>query len=403
MNHGTVIVGGSIAGHNVATTLRKEGYKYPITMINQQNTLPYDVSKLSKEWMLDEDKDTPPLFKNEEFFKDEDILIKRNTSVKELHPEEKTIVTNTDEKINYDKLVLATGSELRTLNVPGSEASGVFYLRDFEQAVNIKKWIKNVEVEDVVIVGAGFIGMELASTFSQMGLNVNVVELEKYPLGRVLGEEVSRYFTKMHEEHGVHFHTEERLDFFKKDSDGSVAAAVTNTGKEIPCQMAIIGIGVKPNTSLSHPDLKVDRGYVVNEYGETSLPDVYAVGDCTVWPYQGETVHVEHWEHAYHHGQTVAKNIIKSKSAPYTIRPYFWTDQYDQTFEYLGHTLSWDKTIVRGSMDEGQFTVAYLDEDAHPIAVLSANKTDKRKEISKFMDENQPINEETFKDLNQPL
>lgn len=401
MEHGVVIVGGSIAGHNVATTLRKEGYEHPITIINQQDTLPYDVSKLSKSWMLDVDNETPPLFKDEDFFKEEDISIRLGTIIKELHPEEKKITTNTDEEIQYDTLVLATGSVLRTLKVPGSEANGIFYLRDFEHALKIKKWAK--KAKDVVIVGAGFIGMELASSFAQLGLNISVIELAKYPLGRVLGEEVSRYFTKMHEDHGVRFFTEEGLDFFKKDSDGSTVAAVTNTGKEIPCEMAIIGIGVTPNTSLSHPDLKVDRGYVINEYGETTIPDVYAVGDCTVWPYQGNIVHVEHWEHAYNHGQAIAKNIIQPKSNPYTVRPYFWTDQYDQTFDYLGHALSWDKILVRGSMEDKKFTVAYVDNDNYPIAILTANKADKRKAIEKFMDENRPIDEEMFKDLNNPL
>lgn len=401
MDHGVVIVGGSVAGFHVAETLRKEGYQNKITIINQQDWLPYDVSMLSKDWMLDQEKLTPPLFKDESFFADADVTVRLNITITKLNPEDKTILTDTDETIPYDTLVLATGSVLRTLEVPGSDAAGVFYLRDFENALKIKQWAK--KTKELVIVGAGFIGLEMASTFSQWGLNVTVIEHSDYPLGRILGEEASRYFMKMHEAHGVRFLTGEALKGFEKDADGNVTAAVTASGKVIACQMAVIGVGVMPNTALSHPQLKVERGIVVNEYGETTLPDVFAVGDCTVWPYQGQQIHVEHWEHAYHHGRTIAKNIIQPKSKPYQVRPYFWTDQYDQHFEYLGHALAWDKTIIRGSLENRQFTIAYVDENNYPIAIFFANKGDKRKEIAQLMDKNQPIDEEQFKNMANPL
>lgn len=127
------------------------------------------------------------------------------------------------------------------------------------------------------------------------------------------------------------------------------------------------------------------------------------VGDCAIWPYQEEAIHVEHWEHAHDHGQAVAKNILKAKSHPYTIRPYFWTDQYDQTFEYLGHALRWDKIITRGSLDDREFTLAYVDKNNHPLAIFFANNGDTRKEVTEFMDKNQTINEEKFKNMNLPL
>lgn len=401
MEYGVVIVGGSIAGYNVASTLRKEGYEYPITLINRQATLPYDISKLSKSWMVDVKNEEPPLFQEEEYFTENNITLRFNTVVSEIKPDEKIVVTDDREEIPYDTLVLATGSTLRTLNLPGSDAKGVFYLRDFDMALKIKKWAQ--KVEDAVIIGAGFIGMELASSLNQLGLNVNVIELEDYPLGRVLGKDLSQYFRKMHEDHGVKFYTGEGVESMTVDDEGYVKAAITSSGKEIPCQMVIIGIGVFPNTTLSHPDLKEERGYIVNEYGETSLPDVYAVGDCAIWPYQGEQIHVEHWEHAFYHGRTIAKNIVEPKSKPYTERPYFWTDHYDQTFDYLGHAKSWDRIIVRGSLDDRKFTVVYVDENNYPIAIMTANKADKRKDLAKFMDKNEPIKEEEFKNLEKPL
>ncbi len=399
--HGVVIVGGSIGGYNVAQRLRKDGYEGKITMIDEKNVLPYDRSKLSKEWMQDLDQTEPPLFQGEDFFAESDINTVLNTKIVELLPEDKMIVTESQEKIPYDTLVLAPGSSLRKLDVPGADAEGIFYLRDYEDARLIKEWAK--ETENLAIIGAGFIGLEMAATLSDLGLDVTVIEFNDHPLGRILGEEASEYFVKMHEEHGVEFITGAGAEAFKKDSDGNVTAVITTTGEEVACHMAIVGVGVTPNLSLQHPDLKVDGGFIVNEYGETSLPDVYAIGDATVWPYQGEHIHVEHWEHAYNHGQAIARNIIDPQSHPYTVRPYFWTDQYNQTFERLGHAMEWDKIITRGSLDDKEFTLAYVDEENYPLAIFFANNGDTRKEVTKFMNKNEPIDEATFKNMDNPL
>lgn len=399
--HGVVVVGGAIAGYNVVRRLRQDGYDKKITMIDAKSTLPYDRSELSTGWMLDQDKKTPPLFQQEQFFKDSKIEVKLNTEVIELIPEEKTIVTQSNEKILYDTLVLATGSSLRKLGARGEDANGIFYLRSYEDALEIKGWTKGAK--NVAVVGAGFIGLEMAATFSRLGLNVTVIEYSDYPLGRILGQDASEYFMKMHEDQGVKFITGAGADSFRKDDEGNVTAVVATNGQEIACDMAIIGVGVTPDQSIQHPDLKVDGGIVVNEYGETSLPNIYAVGDATVWPYQGEAIHVEHWEHAYNHGQTIAKNIIKPKSHPYTVRPYFWTDQYDQTFESLGHAMTWNKIIIRGSLDTREFTLAYVDENNYPRSIFFANNGDKRKEVSKFMDRKEPIDETKFKNMENPL
>lgn len=399
--NGVVIVGGSIAGYNVAKRLRDDGYEEKITMIEEKNTLPYDRSELSKNWMEKLEMKTPPVFRKEQFFKEQEIDIQLNTRVTKLVPEEKIIVTEEKEEIPYDKLVLATGSTLRKLDVPGASADGVFYLRDYEDALEIKKWAQ--EVKNVVIVGAGFIGLEMAATFSELGLSVTVIEFNEYPLGRILGQDASEYFMKMHEDHGVQFITGAGADTFKTDDDGKVTAVLTSTGQEVPGEMVIVGVGVTPNLSIQHPDLEMDGGVIVNEYGETSLPDVYAVGDNTVWPYYGEAIHVEHWEHAYNHGQTIARNIINPKSHPYKVRPYFWTDQYDQTFERLGHAMSWDRIIKRGSLDDKEFTLAYVDEKNYPLAIFFANNGGTRKEVRQLMDKNEPIDEEKFKDMTNPL
>lgn len=252
-----------------------------------------------------------PLLSKADFYEENEIILKLNTMVERFDPTSKTLYTTENEAISYDKLVIAIGSVLRKLDVPGKDAAGIFYLRDFKQAAAIKASAQSAK--EVVIVGAGFIGLELASTFKQLGKNVTVLERSSSPLKRILGEDASNYFSQMHQAHGVNILTNEEVQQFTYDEDGKVMSIITKNGKNIPCDIAIVGIGVVPNTSISHPDLKFDRGIIVDEYGETSIPDVYAAGDCTVWPYQNEPLHIEHWEHAYHHGRTVAKNLIQEK------------------------------------------------------------------------------------------
>lgn len=363
---GVVIVGGSIAGYNLARNLRKKGYQKKIILIDAKNTLPYDRSKLSTTWMQDLKQIEPPLFQKRDFFIDKKIKVQLNTKVKKVNSEEKIVKLDSGEEINYDKLVLATGSKLKKLDFDSGRANGVFYLRDHEDAVEIKEWSK--KVKDLVIIGAGFIGLELAATFSKLGLNVTVLEYEDYPMAKNVGREVSKYFLKMHKEHGVNFITGETANFFKKDYSGKIEKVVTTEGKEIPVQMAVI-----------------------------------AIGDLVLWPYQGENIQTAHWEHAYYHGENVAENIIKEKSQAYNARPYFWTDQYDQTFERLGYANSWDHIIVRGSLDNREFTIAYVDKFNKPLAIFFANNGDKRKEVSQFMDYVEKIDEEKFKDIKIPL
>ncbi|MHC5269808.1 NAD(P)/FAD-dependent oxidoreductase [Enterococcus sp. LJL98] len=401
MNEHIVIIGASITGFHTAKALRQEGYTGAITLIDQQATLPYDLPPLSKEWLHDKEQFTPPLLAPETYYLEQKIQLKLQTTITRIQPETKTIQTDQGETIAYDRLVLAIGSTLRTLEAPGVDAQGIFYLRDFDSALKIKEQAQ--KSQEIVIIGAGFIGLELAATLSQFGRNITVIEHASYPLGRILGEAASGYFTKMHQAHGVTLLTNEDLKAFTKDEAGNVTGAVTASGRVIPCQMVIIGIGVLPNTSLSHPDLQVERGIVVNEYGETSIPDIYAAGDCTVWPYQGERIHVEHWEHARAHGRAVAKNLITPKSHPYKVRPYFWTDEYDQTFEYLGHALTWEQILVRGSLEERTFTLAYVDADNYPLAIFFANEGEPRKEVAAFMDQNRPLDVEKFTDPTIPF
>lgn len=400
MKFDIVVVGGSTAGFYLVKTLRAKGYTGSIGLIDREDTLPYNRYKLSKTWLTGKTLDAP-IFKPESFFDENDIKLLLNTEVVAVDEDAKQVITADQQTITYGQLVLAMGAESRHLQLPNDDAKGIFYLRSYHDAVKIKQWSQ--QVKDVVLIGAGFIGLELASSFRKLGLNVTVVEYNQHPLGRVVGSQASEYFVKMHQEHDVNFVLGQGVTSFTHDEQHRVTGVVTDTGTTIPAQMVVVGVGAVPNTSIKADHLALGQNIVVNEYSETAVKDVYAVGDAIIWPFQGEEIHVEHWEHAQSHGKNLAANLIQPHSQPYDVLPYFWTDQYDQTFEYLGHTTKWEQTFVRGDLDSGHFTIAYVDEQRVPLAILFANGHEQRDDVTELMSRRQPLDPERFADTNQPL
>lgn len=400
MKFDIVVVGGSTAGFYLVKTLRAKGYTGSIGLIDREDTLPYNRYKLSKTWLTGKTLNAP-IFKPESFFDENDIKLLLNTEVVAVDEDAKQVITADQQTITYGQLVLAMGAESRHLQLPNDDAEGIFYLRSYHDAVKIKQWSQ--QVKDVVLIGAGFIGLELASSFRKLGLNVTVVEYNQHPLGRVVGPQASEYFVKMHQEHDVNFVLGQGVTSFTHDEQHRVTGVVTDAGTTIPAQMVVVGVGAVPNTSIKADHLALGQNIVVNEYSETAVKDVYAVGDATIWPFQGEEIHVEHWEHAQSHGKNLAANLIQPHSQPYDVLPYFWTDQYDQTFEYLGHTTKWEQTFVRGDLDSGRFTIAYVDAQQVPLAILFANGHEQRDDVTELMSRRQPLDPERFADTNQPL
>lgn len=402
MKEKVVIIGGSIAGTYTATALVRNGFDGHITLIDKKEVYPYNTYPLSKEWMMDEDDMDPPLLKDKDYYEENNIDLKLNTRVDSVNSKDKTVTTSDNETIPYDYLVIATGSKLRKLSFPGDDAEGIFYLREFSDAEKIKEWEK--DAKDVAVIGSGFIGMELVSTFNQLDKNVSMLVRSGKPLEKILGSQVADYFIEMHETHSANFMFDEEAEEFIKDEDGKLTSILTKSGKKIACDMAIIAVGVKPYISFEIDSLDIEDGtIVVNKYGETSLPDVYAAGDVVKWPYKDDLIHVEHWEIAWSQGISIAKNIIDKKSNEYDVIPYFWTDQYDQSFEYLGHAKNWDKTFVRGSLEDGKFSVAYVDKNNHPLAILYVNGSEERDDLEKLLRENKALDKEKFTDVDKPL
>lgn len=402
MSEKVVIIGGSITGTFTTTALFRNGFEGKVTLIDENEVYPYNPYKLSKSWMMDRDEENPPLLKDREYYDEHNIDLKLNTKVDSVDAENKTVTTDRGETIPYDHLVIASGSKLRKLSFPGDDANGIFYLRYFSDAKEIKDWAK--DAKDVAIIGSGFIGLELVSTFNQLDKNVSVLVRSGKPLDNVLGEDVADYFIDMHQSNGGNFMFGEEAEEFIKDEDGNVTSIRTKNGKTLDTDMVIIAVGVKPNLSFDIDSLEMEDGIVVvDEYGETSLPDVYAGGDIAKWPYKDRMIHVEHWEIAWSQGISIAKNIIDKRSNEYDVIPYFWTDQYDQSFEYLGNATDWDETFVRGSIEDGEFSIAYVDEDNRPLAILYANGFEERDDLEDLLDKEEPIEESKFTDVNIPI
>lgn len=382
-----VIIGAGIAGVHAARTLRSEGYEGRIVLVDRDTHLPYDRPPLSKEFMMGESSETDISLCSAESLTTLRIELKLDVEIVSIDGEKQIAISSDGEMIEWKKLLLATGSSLRRLQVKGSNLEGIHYLKTLSDANAIRQRLDSIQ--QVAIVGAGFIGAELASSFKRLGKEVTVLERASLPFAHILGNEMGEYFLQLHESEGVHFITNDAVVQF--DGITQVEKVLTEKGRVIPCQLVVVGIGVIPNTFLSDKELHVDRGYIVNEFGETSLPNVYAAGDCAMWPFRGTNIHIGHWDHAVNHGKLVAKNMLGGEPTSYTTIPYFWSDQYDHRLQYFGHTKNWETTVLRGNMKNKQFTYFYLNERSVVKAALLVNQPKNALAVRRLIKQQKPV------------
>lgn len=381
MTQKVVIIGASIAGTFATSALRRNGFEGDITLISAEQSLPYDKPPLSKEWMQEKENEAPPKLKKDQYYENKRINLELGVTINQINPKEKTVTSEDGRVYPYDKLVLATGMSPRKLPHLNSDLDGVLYLRTFEDALALKRQAQ--KAKSAVIVGGGFVGLEIAASLREYGIDVTVVLRGDIPLKKVVGQEVGRYIKKLHESKGVTFITHDEIEAVKGDQQ--IEQVVTREGRMLAADLLLIGIGATFNDAIRHQDLKTNKGYIVNEYGETSLPDVYAAGDATLWPFRGELIQVEHWENAFNQGKSIAQNIMSPRSNAYDVIPYFWSDQYDENFEYLGHAKTWKDVKVEGEMATGQFAATYYDDHNQPIAVFWSNGYKKRDDVEALL------------------
>jgi apoptosis-inducing factor 3 len=348
-----VIVGGGAAGFAAAEMLRREGFDGGLTLISSDDAAPYDRPNCSKDYLAgNAPEDWMPL-RPAEFYKDQSITLELRTKVAAIDPNARQVTLANGRSVPFDKLLLATGAEPVRLDIPGADQPHVHVLRSLTDSRAIIA--KAETARRTVVLGASFIGLEVAAALRTRKIEVHVVAPDRHPLERVLGREFGEFIRAIHEEHGVAFHLEETPTAIE-------SASVKLKGRAtLPADLVVVGIGVRPRLQLAErAGLKIDRGVAVNEYLETSASGIFAAGDIARWPdaRNGERLRIEHWVVAERQGQTAARNMLGQRQR-FSDVPFFWSQHYDVPINYIGHAEKWDALDIEGSIDKRDCLVRY--------------------------------------------
>ncbi len=378
-----LIVGGGAAASTAAETLRQSSFRGEIEIVTREESPPYDRTQLSK-YQMANNKSGVPNLRNSDFYEEAGITLRKGKEVVGLDREAKQVFLNDGSEVNFDKVLLAPGSEPNNLGVPGEELDNVFSLRTPRDLKSINK--KAEEASRVMVIGSSFIGMESAASLLERDLEVTVVSLSSTPFERVFGKEIGEVYRKTHGENGVDFEMESEVGSFK--GDGKVREVELADGKTLPADMVILGVGVTPATGFLEEslDLDEDGGIEVDEHLKVT-DDIYAAGDVARFPdwRTGEKIRVEHWRLAQQHGRVTAKNMVGERTA-YRSVPLFWTNQFDIYLRYVGHVSSWDDLIITGDLGEKKF-IGYFVKDGRIAAAAGSNVNQKMAALAELMGE----------------
>jgi NADPH-dependent 2,4-dienoyl-CoA reductase/sulfur reductase-like enzyme/nitrite reductase/ring-hydroxylating ferredoxin subunit len=359
-----VIVGGGAAGFAAAEMLRREGFAGNVTLLSADDDAPYDRPNCSKDYLAgNAPEDWMPL-RPSDFYEQQSIDLLIGAEVTAIDVKARQVTLASGRNIPFDKLLLATGAEPVRLDIPGADQPHVHVLRSLSDSRTIIAETK--AARHAVVIGASFIGLEVAAALRAREIEVHVVAPGHRPLERVLGREYGDFIREIHEEHGVVFHLEETATTIE---GGNVKL---KGGATLPAEIVVVGVGVRPRLQLAEgAGLKIDRGVVVNEYLETSVPQIFAAGDIARWPdpHTGEDLRIEHWVVAERQGQTVARNMLGQRRR-FTDVPFFWSQHYDVPINYVGHAEKWDELEVEGDIKSRDCLVRYR-RNGRVLAVAS--------------------------------
>jgi len=341
-----VIVGGGAAGFAAAEMLRREGYQGSLIMLSSDSSLPCDRPNLSKDYLAG----TAPFeyvpLKDERFYAENNIETRLGVAILGTDVRAGEVVIADGERIPYDRLLLATGAEPIRLTIPGADHPHVHTLRSFADCQSIIESAKSSR--RAVVIGASFIGLEVAASLRERDLEVHIVAPDKRPMEHVFGPKMGDFVRSLHESHGVIFHLEDKVISI---DDKSIHLEKAGTINDV--DLVVVGIGVRPRLALAErAGLKLDRGVVVNQYLETSAAGIFAAGDIARWPdpYSGETIRAEHWVVAERQGQVAARNMLGFRT-PFADVPFFWSQHYDIPINYVGHAVAWDDIEIDGDIN----------------------------------------------------
>jgi 3-phenylpropionate/trans-cinnamate dioxygenase ferredoxin reductase subunit len=392
-----------MAGAIAAQTLREEGFGGKITLVGQEQHAPYERPPLSTDYLQGKAERDSIFVHPEPWYAEHAVELHLGSAATSLDPTSRILTTATGTHLSYDKLLLATGSKPRGLEVSGADLDGVYYLRNVEDSERIK--IEFTQAKRVVIIGAGWIGLETAAAARAAGLDVTLLVSGDLPLEHVLGPEVAPIFDDLHRSHGVGLRYRTTAVELT-GGHGKASGVVLSDGTRIDADMIIVGIGAIPRTALAaEAGLKIDNGIVVDQHLRTSDPDIFAAGDIAraYNPRLGRPIRVEHWANARRHGAVAAKAMLGQDAAD--ARPsYFFTDQYDLSMEYTGDIgpAGYDRAIFRRYADSGQMIVFWLYEQRIQ-AGMNINIWDVAEDIERLILSARPINADGLADPAVPL
>src|SRR5262245_41569752 len=382
MAHGCVIVGAGQAGFETAAALRAEKYQGSITLIGEEPHLPYQRPPLSKGFILDKQGMDEIELRPSQFSRDPGIDLVTGDRVTAIDRAARRVQLASGGTRSYDALVLACGARNRLLPVPGADRDGVLYLRTLDESRTVKQRLQDASA--VVVVGGGFIGLEIAASARSLGKSVTVLEAQPRLMPRVVAPLVSAFYDALHTDRGIAVLCQACVTEIGGDPErgGHVRSVTLSDGSSYPADLVVVGIGVVPNAELAHDaGLETANGIVVDEYLQTtSDPAIYAIGDCAAHPNpfagdpgrQASRVRLESVQNAADQARSVAASIA-GKRAPYTAVPWFWTDQFDIRLQMAGLSHGYDQAVTRGSPDAQKFSVYYF-RQSRLIAVDSVNR-----------------------------
>jgi 3-phenylpropionate/trans-cinnamate dioxygenase ferredoxin reductase subunit len=371
-----VIVGASLAGVSAAAALREQGYSGELILVGHEKELPYERPPLSKGYLLGDAERSSVFVQPSDWYPENAVDLRLGAEAVAIDPAAHTVRLASGEQVGYTKLLLATGSAPRQLPVPGADQAHVRYLRTLEDCEALRADLR--EGVQVAVIGAGWIGLEVAAAARHHGADVTIVETDSLPLRRVLGDEVAAVFRDLHQAHDVKFHFGRSVQSIGSD------AVTLDDGTSVPATLVVVGIGVAPRTKLaSDAGLGVDNGVLVSETLQTSDADIYACGDIASWqhPLIGQRIRVEHWENARQSGQFAAR-VMRGEAGVYDWLPYFFSDQYDLGMEYSGYAApdGYDRVVFRGDVAAREFIAFWLKEN-RVLAGMNVNVWDVHDDI----------------------
>jgi 3-phenylpropionate/trans-cinnamate dioxygenase ferredoxin reductase component len=386
-----VIIGASLAGASAAIALRDQGYQGELTVIGEESQLPYERPPLSKAVLIGE-RDEPDWVADEATYADKNISLRLGTMATRIDRTRRVVVANRTE-YPYDKLLIATGSGSRRLDLPGADLEGLLTLRTLEESLGLRE--RFVEGARIVIVGAGWIGCEAAAAARLHGANVTVIEPRSQPLLAVVGEQIGATFAALHRDHGVDLRLGIGVTGFA--GDGVVSSVHIKGHASVPADMVLIAVGAAPNIALADvAGLKLaDGGIAVDATLRSSDPDIYAAGDVAAHdhPRYPHRVRVEHWANAKDQGTHVARNLLGADE-PYVLRPFFFSDQYDLGCEYRGLAdPTKDRLVVRGDLKSREFTAFWL-RDGGVAAAMNVNQWDDGDTLQELVDSGRHVHDQ---------